>query len=49
MDRDVFEAFVIIFGNLFADREENVDKGCHSKPALDSSKWNMLIRYESRD
>jgi len=45
----VLEAYIIVRGNLFADGEKNVDKGCHSKPALDSSEWNMFIWYKSRD
>lgn len=49
MGRDVLEAFIIIWRNLFSHGEENVKKGCHSKPTLDYSERGMLIRYESRD
>jgi hypothetical protein len=45
----VFEAFVIIWGDIFADGEENVDESCHSKPALSGSERNMLVGYQSRN
>ena len=49
MEWDVLEAFVIIWGDIFANGEENVDECCHSKPALSGSERNMLVGYQSRD
>jgi len=45
----MLEALIIVWGNLFADGEKNVDEGCHSKPALNSSERNMFIWHKSRD
>ena len=47
MGLDVFEAFVLVRRDFFADREENVNKTRHTKPALYGSKRNMLVRYQS--
>lgn len=45
----MLEAFIVIGRSIFAYREENVDEGSNSQPALDSSEWNVFIWYESRD
>ena len=46
---DVFEAFVIVYGGFFTNREENVNKVCHPQPALYGSKWDVLVRYQPCD
>lgn len=45
----MLKTFIIIWGGFFADGEEDIDEGCHSKPALGSSKRNMFVGYQSRD